>query len=558
MSVFRNKSVNVHDFTMIPKSHVPRSVFDRESALKTAFNASDLVPIFCDEVLPGDSFNFKMDVFARLATPIVPVLDNLWFETFFFFVPNRLLWDNWRRFMGEQRNPDDSTDFILPTMTSPIGGYAIGTLQDYFGLPTVGQMVSPNTFKHTSLPLRAYNLIWNEWFRDENLQDSVVVDLDDGPDSPADYVLLKRGKRKDYFTSSLPWAQKGDPVGLPIGTQAPVGGTFTMKNPALRFPFVPTNSSSTTFVVEADPVAGAPLTHPNLISGTPSNIHAYMADISRAGWQITPGDGLYADLSDATAASVNQFRLAYQVQMLLEMDARGGTRYTELLSAHFGVNPQDSRMQRPEYLGGGKQLVTISSVEQTSGTGASGTTSPQGNLAAYGTLTAMGHGFRGSFVEHGYVIGLANVRADITYQQGVRRHWNRSTKYDFYWPAFAHLGEQAILNKEIYATGLPADDLVFGYQERWSEYRYLPSLITGRMRSTAPTPVDVWHYGEEFANLPALNSVFITDATSNVLTRTLAVGASANGVQILLDAFIKCRTVRPLPMFSTPGLIPIL
>jgi hypothetical protein len=546
--MFHNQSASAHNFAMVPKADIPRSKFSMQKTLKTTFDSGYLVPIMCEEVLPGDTFNCNVTMFGRLATPLFPVMDNLHLDSFFFFVPNRLVWNNWVKFMGEQDNPSDSISYSIPQQISPTGGYAVGSLQDYFGLPTVGQVGSGNTVSHSALPVRAYNLIYNQWFRDQNLQNSVTVDKTDSPDYSAatNYTLLRRGKRHDYFTSALPWPQKGGTsVTIPIGTSAPVYGT----GKALGL----TDGTGATFGLVNN---GAYLSgyggNYNTNPGT-ARAGTYGADGTVA---VVPSgvSGLYADLSQATAATINQLRQSFQIQKLLERDARGGTRYTEIITAHFGVHSPDARLQRPEYLGGGSTLINIAPIAQTGGTGASGTTTPQGNLAAFGTYMANGHGFSQSFVEHGHVIGLVSVRADLTYQQGLRKFWSRSTRYDFYFPAFATLGEQAILNKEIYVTGNSTqDNSVFGYQERWAEYRYNPSQITGLFKSTSAGTIDPWHYSQKFTSLPTLNSTFIQDTPP--LARNLAVGSSANGQQLLLDAFFNITAARPLPMYSVPGLI---
>ena len=530
--MFRNQSVNLHQFTTIPKADIPRSKFDCQSTHKTTFDAGYLVPVYVDEVLPGDTFNLNMTAFARLATPLFPIMDNMVLDSFFFFVPNRLIWSNWQKFMGQQANPADSISYVIPQQVSPANGYAIGSLQDNMGLPTVGQVTATKTVSHCAFWPRAYNLIWNEWFRDENLQNSVVVDTGDGPDTVTNYTLLRRGKRKDYFTSSLPWPQKGASVTLPLGTSAPI-----LSNGNLKF-----NDGSG---------------HTAGIAMNNASPYAYISNAADAGFlsgtAMNYQSGLYADLSTATAATINQLRQSFQIQKLLERDARGGTRYTEIIRSHFGVISPDSRLQRPEYLGGGTTVVNISPIAQTSATGQTGATTPLGNLASMGTALAHNHGFTQSFTEHGVILGLVSVRADLTYQQGLHKMWSRSTRYDFYFPAFAMLGEQSILNKEIYVTGDTSDSSVFGYQERWAEYRYNPSRISSLFRSTASGTIDGWHLAEKFTSVPTLSASFIQSTPP--VARVVAVGAAANGQQFIFDSFFDVKKARPMPMYSVPGLI---
>lgn len=524
----RRIRVSQGHFSQVPNVTIGRSKFNRSHVLKTTFDEGKLIPIFVDEVLPGDSFKLKVTTFTRMATPIFPVMDNLYLDTFFFFVPMRLIWDNFQKFMGEQENPGDSTDFLIPTyQANNTTAVDVGTLGDYFGLPTVANV------PFNILPFRAYWLIWNEWFRDENLQDSAPVSKADAGEAWSEstqvngfnwYECAPRGKRYDFFTSCLPWPQKGVGVELPLGSAAPVV-SFDSSKPLSELGI----SSLLPNVRYLKDSPSAPVG-----SSVPSSVS------DSKNW-------VFADLSNASAATINSLRQAFQLQRYYEKDARGGTRYIEKIKSHFGVTSPDARLQRPEYLGGHSDRININPVVQTSSTDS---TSPQGNLSAFGVSGARYHGFSKSFVEHGYIIGLANVRADLTYQQGINKMWSRKSVLDFYWPSFAHLGEQAVLNKEIYAQGTSQDDEVFGYQERYGEYRYKPSMITGKFRSTYAQSLDAWHFSQKFENLPTLSNQFIQDHPP--ISRCLAVPSEPH---FLMDAAFNLKCVRPMPLFGTPGLI---
>lgn len=518
----RMSSQQAH-FSNVPRADIPRSVFNRSSGLKTTFDAGRIIPIYCDEVLPGDSIKLRMTSFARLATPIVPFMDNLYADTFFFFVPNRLVWDNWEKFNGAQKNPGDSTDFLIPQCVSPaVSGYLGSELHDYFGLPTQVPLMS-----HNNLPLRAYNLIYNDWFRDQDINNSLVVDTGDGPDNYVNYQLPQyRIKRPDYFTSARPWPQKGPSINIPLAATAPIIPDATDPSPTFRT------------------IDGSSIRTLYGVSGTTTvQANANWDTTNHLRW-IDPS--LTADLS-AVGGTINELREAYQIQKMFERDARGGTRYIEILRAHFGVISPDARLQRPEFLGGGSTMINTSPIPQTSSTDA---TTPQGNLSAVGTFSHHGVGFTKSFVEHGYIIGLISVRADYTYQNRLDKMWSRQTRFDFYWPAFAHLGEQAILNKELVAVGTSADNDVFGYQERFAEYRYKPSQITGQFKSSAVNTLDYWHLAQQFVASPGLSPAFIVE--NPPVDRVIAVPSEPH---FLFDAVFSSSWARPMPTYSVPGLV---
>lgn len=520
---------NQHSFAQIPAVNTPRSAFDRSFEVKDTYDFDYIYPFYCDEVIPGDTFNVDVNIFARLATQKVPIMDRLYASYEFFFVPSRLVWSNFRKMMGEQDNPGDSTDYTVPKLAATTaGGFTVGSIYDKFGLPTGIASLTINN----ALPFRCYNLIYNTWYRDQNLIGDITVPLTDGPDALNTYALQKRGKAHDYFTSCLPWPQKGDAVSLPLGTQARIYGDG---NASTGQPRVVIDGTSRNMIVNN---ATADLIHSGANAGSTQN--APWANVDQ---------GAYADLTNATAATINQLREAMLMQSLFELDARGGTRFTEVILAHFNTVLPDFTAQRPEYLGGGHFDINSHPVAQNSATGVTGT--PQANLASFATHMVNGRslGFNKSFSEWGYVIGMVTFRAALTYQQGINRMWNRETRYDFYWPKLAGLGEQAVYNKEIYAQGTAADANVFGYQERYSEYKYKPSEIRGVFRSQHATSLDVWHMAEEFGSLPALNQTFIESNTP--IERSIVV--TGDEPQIIFDAFIKQTCVRPMPVYNVPA-----
>lgn len=553
--------VRGHRFSDAPAMYMKRTKFDRSHVYKTTFNSGKLIPVFVDEVLPGDTTRMSVNYFARLATPIKPIMDNIYLDWFFFFVPNRLVWEHWQNFCFEQEDPDDSTDYVIPTIScsSSTENSLIGSLWDYFGLPV---NTTHDISGISALPFRAVYLIWNEWFRDENLQKSVkiiktdennVVDYTRLSEQPswlfasgenliAGYACPPRGKRHDYFTSALPWTQKGPGVSVGLAGTAPIQGTATLTMP---------NSVAIYGDGESKFLANMPGTLNKAGKEELYQNSTYIGVRAGAGNTSVSGvssDGWFANLDESSIFTINSLRTAFQMQKFYERLARGGSRYTEVLRSFFGVVSPDARLQRPEFLGSFTKMVNVNPIAQTSATD---NTSPQGNLSAYGVTAAKFHGFTKSFVEHGYVFGFVCARADLTYQQGINKMWLRSTVYDFYWPTFAHLGEQAIELREIYAQGSEDDTTVFGYQERYAEYRYKPSQITGKFRSSVVGgTLDKWHLSQYFKNAPVLNEEFIIE--NPPINRIIAVPSEP---EFLLDVGFRYTTVRPMPMFGTPGLV---
>lgn len=531
---------------------IARSTFRRDHSVKLSFNVGDVIPFYVDEVLPGDTFQLKTSMVARLQTLLTPMMDNLYLDTYFYFVPNRIVWQHWRELMGENTQSAwiPKTEYSVPQVTAPSGGWSIGSIADYMGIPTGVANLSVN-----ALPFRAYALIMNEWFRDENLSDPLNIPVDDatlagsnGTNYITDVVKggmpFKAAKFHDYFTSALPAPQKGPDVTISVsgGSNYPVrtfaedvSGSSDVPLHIRTFDQMPYNVVGVNR--SASPEPGALWATVSTVSGNadpfvPTNL-----------WAVNDGS--------VSATTINQLRMAFQIQKLYEKDARGGTRYIEILKSHFGVTSPDARLQRPEYLGGNRIPVNINQVVQSSATQSSGT--PLGDTAAFSVTTDVHGDFIKSFVEHGFVIGVMVARYDHTYQQGLERFWSRRDRLDYYFPVFANIGEQPILNKEIYAQGTAQDNEVFGYQEAWADYRYKPSRVAGEMRSKAPASLDVWHLADEYTQLPKLSDAWIREDKTNV-DRVLAVTSSVSN-QMFADLYIQCKATRPMPVYSIPGLI---
>lgn len=537
----RKKSPMAHNFNVVPVAKFPRSAFDRPSSLKSSCEAGILYPFFWDEVLPGDTHHLRSTIFARLNTPLYPIMDDMWVDTFFFFVPNRLVYDNWKKLMGERKpNPTSSIDFQVPiadVTKAPLSttGYLEGSLQDYFGLP-----IKETAVEHTQLFPRAYNLIHNTYFKDQDLKNDAKVDTGDGPDDPADYVLLRTCKRNDYFTSCRPWPQKPDTT-FPNGVTLPLGDSC----PIIRDPLHPDIYLSSAGGAADD----TRIRHVSGASSVEREGNAAATAIAQFGtYADGTKTGLKGDLSSATAAQINDIRLAFQLQKFLERDVRSGTRYEEGILAHWGVTVPDFRVQIPQFLGSGSTPVNIHPIAQTSATVAGQT--PQGNLTAMGTFSAINHGFNQSFSEHGVIIGLFRIRANLTYQQCLQKMWSRRSRFDFFTPEFSGLGEMAVLSKEIFYSNADGhNEDVFGYQERDSDYRTRQSMLTGLMRSNATGSLDYMHLAQNFGvTRPVLNQSFIEE--NPPLARCVAVPSQPS---FRIDVLHDLISVRVMPVRSVPG-----
>lgn len=566
-----NRNVESH-FALNPTNiDIRRSTFDRSHSLKTSFNVGDIVPFFIDEVLPGDTFNVDTSKVVRLQTLLTPVMDNIYLDTYYFFVPNRLTWSHWKQFNGENTESAwlPQTEYEIPQITAPADtGWSVGTIADYLGVPTGVPNLSVS-----ALPFRAYALVMNEWFRDENLSDPLVVPVDDATvagvntgtfvtDVAKGGLPYKAAKYHDYFTSCLPSPQKGPDVLIPVADAGNVpvlalGATHAVSDlnyPLAFYGTIPASASNPVAAIR--PFAQGDLVYSNSQAAVQNTTYSG-ANIS--GSQLSPANLWAVSDGNAAAATINQLRMAFQIQKLYEKDARGGSRYIEILKSHFGVTSPDARLQRPEYLGGNRIPININQVVQQSATSKGETA--QGTVTGMSVTTDTHSDFTKSFTEHGFVIGVMVARYDHTYQQGLERFWSRKDRFDYYWPVFANIGEQAVKNKEIYAQG-PAkkdnagnviDDQVFGYQEAWADYRYKPSRVTGEMRSQYAQSLDVWHLADDYSALPMLSDSWIREDKTNV-DRVLAV-TSAVSNQLFADIYIKNRTTRPMPMYSIPGLI---
>lgn len=525
--------VSQADSAQIENANVPRSRFQNTWSRKTAFDAGKLIPILVEEILPGDHMTYDVTAYVRMSTPLFPMFDNQRIDTFFFFVPARLVWDHWKNFMGEQASPTDTIDYTIPQVTCAAGGDAVGSLADHFGIPVTGQIAAGQTLQINALPFRAYFLIFNEWFRDQNITPAAPFSKGDGPEASSVYNVLPRSKSHDYFTSALPWAQKFNPPTVPLGNQAPIKGIGipTGVNPPLTNQIVNETVGQRTYA--------------NAVN---ASIPTQVVVESTAGPTGIPK--IYADLAASSTITINTLRQAWMVQELLERDARGGTRYVESIYSHFRVRNPDYRLQRPEYIGGGQSPLNITPIAQTNqGTAAN----PLGSLGGAGTAAGTHHASYAA-TEHGFIIGLINVRTELSYQQGLHKMWDRKTRYDHYFPAFAGLGEQAVLTRELYCTGQSANDnTVFGYQERWQEYRTRTSEVTGIMRSTATGTLDAWHLSQRFTSAPTLSQTFIHETPP--MDRILAAGAQATGQQYICDIMYRRTAVRPLPTFGTPAIL---
>lgn len=556
-----NRNTESH-FATLPKVDISRSTFDRSASLKTSFNVGQIVPFFIDEVLPGDTFDIKTSKVVRMPSLITPIMDNIYLDTYYFFVPNRLVWSHWKEFNGENTESAwiPKTEYEIPQLTAPSGGWNVGTIADYFGIPT-----GVSNLSVSALPFRAYALIMNEWFRDQNLSDPLSIPVDDatvaGVNTGTFVTDVAKGglpytaaKYHDYFTSCLPSPQKGPDVEIPVAEAAKYAVVTGDPVDKSLFPKPMTwqtrDGSNVNYEQFRNPyLVGADFSSTGSVSKGTALVHS--GTPSADARDVVPGNLWAVGTGSAQAATINQLRLAFQVQKLYERDARGGTRYIEILKSHFGVTSPDARLQRPEYLGGNRLPITINQVLQQSGTLDAGT--PQGTPTGQSLTTDVHGDFKKSFVEHGYIIGVMVARYDHTYQQGIERFWSRKSRFDFYWPVFANIGEQAVLNKEIYAQGSAKDEEVFGYQEAWADYRYKPNRVTGEMRSQYPQSLDVWHLADDYDSLPSLSDSWIRE-DSGTIDRVLAV-SEKNSNQLFADIYVQNRCTRPMPMYSIPGLI---